>query len=348
MQIDKWSVLAGLRCILAFIVAVNHLPDYVQIFTWALIPKFGAFEAILGFLLISGYSIGSSYQKEPEGFLKRRLTRIYPIYAASLILVVVVAYMETSILPSVWLIVVNALFLNQIFTQGSFVGPAWSLALEFWLYCLTPFLFKLRPQTLRGLTYVSFLAFLGYTCGRTLFHWNYYAGVGFGLNLILLSFIWLAGLRLARDTQEAHLVLKDITIMFAVHIALTWCIQMASSIKRGTLDELLSNGLDDIFLQSFTLMAVFWTFKRVVFFTGSKAQGSATLRLLGDISYPLYLVHIPTFVVLKHLGIISPAWYMASAAGVSSLLYWVLDLYSQRRHLKAGGHSLRPCSPGAP
>jgi peptidoglycan/LPS O-acetylase OafA/YrhL len=166
------------------------------------------------------------------------------------------------------------------------------------------------------------------------------------LNLILLSFIWLAGLRLARDKQDAHLVLKDITIMFAAHIALTWCIQMASSIKHGTLDELLSNGLDDVFLQSFTLMAVFWTFKRVVVFTGSKAEGSATLRLLGDISYPLYLVHIPTFVVLKRMGVISPAGYVACAVGVSSLLYWAIDLYSQRRHLKGSAALVPSASAG--
>ncbi|VTU43924.1 Acyltransferase family protein (plasmid) [Variovorax sp. PBL-H6] len=299
MQIDKWSVLAGLRFVLAFIVAVNHLPDFVPVGIWALVPKFGAFEAVLGFLLISGFSIGTSYQKEPKAFLRRRTLRIYPIYIAALALTCVVFAMEHGTMPSAWLLVANVLFLNQIVTSDSFVGPAWSLALEFWLYLLTPLLFSLKPSTLQLLARVSFVAFLAHTCGRTLFHWNYYSGVGYGLNLVFLSFIWLAGFRLAREPQRYQPILNEVGWMFALHILLAISIQFASSWKRDQVDQFLHVGIDSFALQAFTLLAVLWTFKRIAKSVGAQSSGSAALRLLGDISYPLYIIHIPAFYFLK-------------------------------------------------
>src|SRR5208282_3851468 len=117
------------------------------------------------------------------------------------------------------------LFLNQLFTTNSFVGPAWSLSLEFWLYCLTPFLMRLPASFIRFIVFGSFGSYLVYTILRTLFHMPYYSGVGFGANLLFLSFIWVAGLRLARSGSEDDTALRDIGIIFGGHIALAVCIQ---------------------------------------------------------------------------------------------------------------------------
>jgi peptidoglycan/LPS O-acetylase OafA/YrhL len=340
MSIDKWSTLAGLRFVLAFIVIVNHLPIFTPAGTWEFVPKFGAFEAILGFLLISGYSIGASYQKESNGFLARRAMRIYPIYAASIILTLIAFKMENSFFPSLWIILANIFFLNQIFTTGSLVEPAWSLALEFWLYCLTPVLFKAHPSTLRRLTYASFIAYVGYTCGRTIFHWDYYSGVGYGLNLIFLSYVWLAGLRLARDPSNARLVLKDIGAMFAIHILLALCIEAASSWKRGTTEAFFQSGIDTLVLRASTLLFVFWVFTRITTSFAGKTSTSPALRILGDVSYPLYVIHMPIFFLLKWAGLTSPTTYLLAAISAALMLYLVLDKYSQVRHrvgnVKAG------------
>ena len=67
-DVEQWSLLAAIRFVLASIVAINHLPEFVAIGALEIVPRFGAFEAILGFLCISGYSIGASYQKQPNGF----------------------------------------------------------------------------------------------------------------------------------------------------------------------------------------------------------------------------------------------------------------------------------------
>jgi hypothetical protein len=110
VTLDKWSILAGVRFLLASIVAFNHLAEYVSLGHFRFIPMFGAFEAILGFLLISGYSIASSYVQQPRGFLYRRAKRIYPVYlvaiAATIVVTLTVGHGELPTLPA---LAVNAL-----------------------------------------------------------------------------------------------------------------------------------------------------------------------------------------------------------------------------------------------
>lgn len=332
---EKWSVLAALRFLLASIVAVNHLPEFVPLGFWAVIPMFGAFESILGFLLISGYSIGASYLKEPDGFLWRRVKRIYPVYLAALALVCVVYVMEKGSFPAAWDLVANVLFLNQVVTSTSLVGPAWSLSLEFWLYCLTPLLFLASDKALQRMVLVSFVAYCIYTCGRTLFHWNYYSGTAFGLNLLLLSFIWLAGLRLARNPLQSRQILTMVSVLFAAHIALNAVIQAAFRLKNGALPAFFQADLPAFALQTCTLVLVIWLFARVLR-AQEKGSPSAWMRMLGDISYPLYLIHIPVYFLLKKAGLASPVLYYLTAVAASALMYRVLDLYSQRRHALKG------------
>ena len=49
-----------MRFALAAVVAITHLSDLGPVGVWAFIPMFGAFEAIAGFLVISGYSSGAA------------------------------------------------------------------------------------------------------------------------------------------------------------------------------------------------------------------------------------------------------------------------------------------------
>ena len=162
-QIDKWSILAGVRFALASIVAINHLGDFTSLGWLGFIPKFGAFEAIIGFLVISGYSICASYVKQPDGFLWRRIMRLYPIYFASILIGYAAMRLLNQPAPGLLTIAINAFFLNQLITASSFVGPAWSLSLEFWLYCLTPFLVRISQSYTRLVIYGSFAAYLAYT-----------------------------------------------------------------------------------------------------------------------------------------------------------------------------------------
>ncbi len=168
--IDKWSILAGVRFILASIVAIGHMADYTTLGYLDCISGLGSFEAILGFLLISGYSISMSYTKQPEGFLVRRIMRLYPIYLTAIAATCLSFYLLDVPLPHLITLVINGLFLNQLVTNTSFVGLSWSLSLEFWLYCLTPFLMGLSMSRTRLIVFASFACYLVYTILRTVSH----------------------------------------------------------------------------------------------------------------------------------------------------------------------------------
>lgn len=334
-MIERWSILAGMRFILASVVAVNHMDGYATPSLLAWMPMFGAFEAILGFLLISGYSIGSSYQKQPQGFLMRRVQRLYPIYLTALAFAVAVGWwLDRAHLPSVPVLLANALFLNQLVTTDSFIGPAWSLALEFWLYCLAPWLMALSVERVRLLAWGSFIAFAGYTAGRTLFGWPYYSGLGYGGNLVLLAFAWVAGLLLSRAKTGETWHLRDIALMFAGHAGLTMLIQAAYRLKHHELGLFFTTDLIGLMMRAATLLAVWLVFQKWVIGAKQGTEKSWLLRWLGDVSYPLYLLHVPLAMLLAAKGYHNELLYYVSAVVLSALIYRLIDTYSRKRHLR--------------
>jgi peptidoglycan/LPS O-acetylase OafA/YrhL len=342
IKYDKSSILAGVRFLLASIVAINHMSDFTNLGWMGFVPAFGAFEAILGFLLISGYSISISYSTQPKGFLMRRIFRVYPIYIAT-IAAYYLLFISLKLPTPSWLVVgINLLFLNQVLTSTSFVGPAWSLSLEFWLYCLAPFLMRLSQSAIRWLVYASFVSFLIYTVLRSAAHLPYYSGLGFGANLPLLSFIWLAGLLLARSAAADSTALRDIGIIFGGHILVMALIQFGFRVKHHAVSLFFTHDILITAAHASTLAFVFLVFKYVVIPPGPALPHSWFLRLLGDLSYPLYLLHAVVFSVLLHLGLRSPLLFYLIAVAASAGIYWLLDFYSKKRHLE------RPSLFGAP
>jgi len=330
--VDRWSVLALARFWLAFIVAVNHLAEFVDIGWLGFIPKFGAFEAILGFLLISGYSIGESYRSKPQGFYWRRIKRIYPIYLASIAVVFFVTRPELS--PAFILtLAANILFLNQLVTSTSFVGPAWSLSLEVWLYALAPCLAKLRERSLAWLCLGSLVAYTAYTCGRTLFNWSFYAGLGFGLNLPTLAYMWVFGFWLSVAKDKAR-VLLFIGLAMAYITLLGAGIQVAFRIKNDAF-AMVPGDLFDHACQGANLLIVWLVFQRWVVGPRQKGYRSKWMSFLGDVSYPLYLLHMPVFAYLVGKSFANAEFLLLASVVFSAAVYLALDVYSRRRHLRS-------------
>lgn len=335
---DQWSKLALARFVLAAIVALGHLAEYTELGALSFVPKFGAFEAILGFLLISGYSVTTSYIAKKEGFLVRRLSRLYPIYIGSIALTLAVNfYLQNKSLPNSLELALNALFLNQMFTQTSIVGPAWSLSLEFWLYCLLPILLSFGLKTNRALAYGSFAAYLIYTALRTLLHQPYYSGLGYGLNIIFLAFAWICGSALARQAMLPATALRDIALLLSTHLGAAVLIQLGYRLKRDTLDQFFSTDFINYLLQAFTLFFVYTLLKNITLRPQTNKRKSKVMGILGDISYPLYLIHIPVYIAASTAGIRSPYANFAIALAVAWLMYLCFDFYSKRR-----GHLDKP------
>lgn len=333
-MIEKWSVLAGARFVLASIVAVTHIAGYGTPDAFTSFASFGAFEAILGFLLISGYSIGHSYQSQPDGFLVRRIRRLYPVYLAALVLTNVATHANDPHSTTNWFVLVlNALFLNQLFTTSSYLGPAWSLSLEFWLYCLAPLLMAWPAIRVRWLAWLSLSAYLLYTLARPVLGLPYFASLGYGANLIVLAFPWIAGLLLSRQKKDESKALRNVALMFAAHWLLSLGMKGAWSIKHDALAEFWRVDLAEYFFRGLTLVAVWWVFQYFVITPRADAKKSRVLRFLGDVSYPLYLLHVPLCMLLAKAGLHSAILHYLIAVVCSALVYQALDTYSKKRHL---------------
>ncbi len=330
---SNWDILSLLRFVLALIVAISHLEEYsprLGPLRW--IENLGSFEAILGFLLISGYSIGHSIQKEPHGFFRRRMLRIYPVYFAAIVLTYVVQRDPLN-LNFAGTLLLNLLFLGQVVVRYSYVGAAWSLGLEVWLYALAPLLLRLRAHVLEGLIGLSFACYAFYTCGRSLFHWPHYAGTLGGINLPCLAFIWIAGFGLATSARGKMRPLRIAGTLFGAHLFLTLGIQAFYRLKHRDLHGFLATDVTDFLCHGLLLTIIFLIFLGIVFHRFRFTLGQRRIfRFLGDISYPLYLVHLPTFILFSAYSH-NAAFLLSMALALATAVYLGCDFYSLRRKL---------------
>jgi peptidoglycan/LPS O-acetylase OafA/YrhL len=332
---ETWSLLAAARFLLAFIVTTQHLSMYANLGLLSVVRKLGAFEAVLGFLIISGYSIGYSYRAAPVGFLQRRVRRIYPTYLVAICLTAL-AYKTPPTFANATVLLENALFLNQITTHESYVMPAWSLSLEVWLYCLTPWLFSRSTSTGRRLMFASLAAFIGYEICRAGFHMSYYANVSFGLNLVFLSFAWIGGFQLGRVAIFERRRLLDIGLLLIGYVFVEVAVRVIGRVRHGEESLILPFDVSELAFRAATVAGV-WLLFLYISKVKAGAVKSTFLRFLGDISYPLYLIHTAIAVLVVHLLGEGASVYVLFAfvlAG-STLLYWLVDRYSWKRHLTA-------------
>jgi len=324
----NWAALSLTRFVLAFVVMVWHLKEFADITSLQWLYNMGSFEAVLGFLLISGFSIGISISNNKEHFFKRRLQRIYPVYLACIALTVAIAGFHLNI-PGIATLIANLFFLNQVVTEVSYIPAAWSLSLEVWLYCLAPLLLKLKKNQLLYLIRFSFLCYVLYTCGRTLFNWRYYAGIPFGLNLLLLSFIWLAGFNKATsyNKKQSNAIIGLLLLGIA---GLTIAIQTAYRIKNHHIDLLVTDL--PVFLGKAICLAIpYFTLVHNAKIPPFKPAFTKIANLLGNVSYPLYLSHAITFVFLRKMQVTNTSVYIITALVVATVLYYIFDFYSRKR-----------------
>lgn len=328
---NRWELLAAARFVLASIVVVNHLQEYVPIGWMRYFGMLGSFEAILGFLFISGYSIGSSLKKDPHNFYKRRAMRLYPVYIVSIVFTYFVMR-DTISFSFIGIILINLLFLNQLITSFSYVGPAWSLSLEVWYYIVAPYLLKLKSNIHWILIWISFGLFVFYTCGRTVFDWSYYSNTLFGINFFILGFIWIAGFTYSINPGEKNKTFIKVTFILLVYMALTVAIQFVYRQKHDAVILFVKDDLLEYIFQSgmlLILLVLFYTMERL-FYLPSEVK--KTLHFLGNISYPLYLIHIPCFILFKEY---TSNWALLLLLSLilSTIIYWSVDFYSKKRNV---------------
>jgi peptidoglycan/LPS O-acetylase OafA/YrhL len=59
---------------------------------------------------------------------------------------------------------------------------------------------------------------------------------------------------------------------------------------------------------------------------------------MGDVSYPLYLTHIPVAIICNGAGIHDPYLILGAMLGAAAAIYLLVDSYSRGREKRASIH----------
>lgn len=311
----NWEVLAGLRFFLAWVVLAGHLTWFSATpIVWAdAFAAFGGKAAVVGFLLVSGYSIGASLSRSTTGFYRRRFLRIYPLYFFAILFGVVLehAFHGHASVPGSsfegrgWTTDIGNFFLLQTFVVKPipFDGPVWSLSVEAFFYLIAPLLLRLRRTVLIAIVVVSAICYVlpeREGCG-----YAYYFVSRF--NALKYLWCWLVGFLLWRDAGPT------ITLLAVACAPL-----MLAPATRSPLC---------IVTYGVSVAAIFLSSRLRV-----PARLRSVLDYLGDLSYPMYLFHLPTLIlVYAACGVRSPEAIAAVALAVSVVALHVIDGYVKRK-----------------
>lgn len=263
--------------------------------------RLGPLAAIIGFLAISGFSIAHSYSVAPTGFYLRRAVRIFPtlgfaiaLYAAGLLAWGPIQTTGGVLagMPPIPDLIAPFLALNGI-THGSFLGPTWSLAVEMLFYVLTPLIALMpRPALLAAIAASATLYWFNEALGIGTFPGNFY-----GLSAASLFWAWGGAFYFYRFPS--------------------WLAMVGFSLLGVTL-------LTRLNLEGGVWSRQVFVLTVVVIAASSLSRWRARLperfmMYLGDLSYPLFLLHVPVIVIGNgKFGIESASLLILIALGLSS------------------------------
>ncbi len=354
-----YDILDGLRGVAALTVVWFHI--FEAFATSHLDQRINhGYLAVDFFFILSGFVVGYAYDSRwgkmtPAGFIKRRIIRLHPMVVIGAVIGAVMFYLQGCQAWDVTLVPVAALLLatamNMLLIPATTAGevrgvgemfplngPSWSLFFEYIgniLYAL--FIRRLSTVALAclvaaagcALAAFAMLGPLGDICvGYSL------TGTEFTGGSLRLLFSFSAGLLLSR-------VFRPVKIKGAFWVCSLLVVALLAVPRLGGAERLWLNGLYD------TVCCVVFFPVLVWLGASGKTTGRFTGKLckfLGDISYPLYMVHYP-FIYLYYAWVknngLTFAQSLPGAVGVVAgsvlLAYLCLRLYDVpvRKYLTA-------------
>lgn len=354
-----YDILDGLRGVAAVTVVWFHI--FEAFATSHLDQRINhGYLAVDFFFILSGFVIGYAYDDRwgrmtAREFFKRRLIRLHPMVVMGALIGAAIFYTQgcevwdVAKVPVAMLALstlLNALLLPastgfEIRGVGEMYplnGPSWSLLFEYVgnvLYAL--FIRRLSTRMLGLLVAVAGVALALFSI------FGPYGDICVGFSMtgdnilggsLRLLFAFSAGLLLSR-------VFRPVNAKGAFWICAALLVVLLSVPRLGGGERLWMNGLYDA-------VCAIAVFPALVFFgaSGKTADRFSTLicKFLGDISYPLYMVHYP-FIYLYYawvkngqLTFAQSFWgALALVAGCMVLAYGCLKLYDEpvRKYLTA-------------
>ena len=364
-----YELLDGLRGVAALLVVWYHL--FEAFATSPVDQRFNhGYLAVDFFFLLSGFVIGYAYDERwgrglrMRDFIKRRLIRLHPMVVLGALLGAAAFFVQGSVRwngePVSTGMVLAALLCglllipawpgagHEVRGNGEMYplnGPGWSLFFEYLGNLLYMLLLRRLPTRwltlLVALTGAALATFAigdlsGY--GHLGVGWTL-AGSNFPGGMLRLLFAFPAGLLLARRFRPVRIrgAFWLCSLSLAVLLAMPYV---------GSEQNHLFNGLYDTLSTLLLFPLLLWLG------ASGHATDAATARIcgfLGDISYPLYMVHYPSMYlfyawVWNHGYTFSEVWPVAAAlfAGNILLAWFVLKIYDKPLRRLLTARLLRP------
>lgn len=235
------------------------------------------FFLISGFVMVISTNASQGRSDAVLPFLRRRLARIWPIYAAVTFLFAFLVFigLQRAALPiSMSGIIQSLIFWPYLQPDGTVqpvYGLGWTLNYEMMFYVLFALALPL-PRLVARLTVVAILVALAlagrsYAVDGTAFwFWSQAIILEFAIGMGL-AMIWLVGWRPGR-VMGAGLIATGMLLLVVLHISAT--------------------GYDRLFVQGLPMALVLFG---SLAFAGGQTTLSALASRLGDASYALYLLH---------------------------------------------------------
>lgn len=374
----RYEILDGLRGVAALMVILFHcFETYIPVFGTQHINH--GYLAVDFFFVLSGFVIGYAYDDRWDkmstwNFFKRRLIRLHPMVIAGTVFGACMFFFgESDYFPNIakvqpWQFFL-CLFLALLMIPASpgldirgwgetnsFNGPNWSLTFEYIGNILYAFIFRRLPTAVLGLLCVaSIFLTLNLTLGWDVFgvfpapKYDVIGGWSLTPDQMLIGFSrllypFLCGLLISRILAKHMTKNNPSSSPFVVRGGFWWASLML--VVLFAMPQIGGKpGIADGLYQAFAIIIIFPIV--VLIGAGSKTTDPKSAKwceFLGQLSYPLYIVHYPLMYmqmawVSTHP--VAPAWHhIALNAGivlVSIGIAWAfLKLYDEpvRKWLK--------------
>ena len=317
-QNTNWIFLGLVRFYLAAVVFGTHFAYFSGDRSWwiTLSHDLGGKAAVLGFMLISGYSIAASLQARSDGFYLRRFLRIYPLYIVAVMLTMFIEFVTNGIVQAHdrsfeslgWIVGIgNSLLLQTFLVKPmSFNTPLWSLSVEVFFYLCAPLFVRLPARWIFALIIISLACFM--LPQREDFGTVYYVLSKF--NALRYMWAWLLGFMLW------HYKSKAISIFSIV------CGSVVFFHEHTT----------EIFSIATYLIAIISIL--VSPYISTKTLSLSSWHFLGEISYPLYLFHYPVLIAAYFYGFRNTSILIIFVFGIAIIMYLYIDKFLKSRYLE--------------
>lgn len=354
-----YDLLDGLRGVAALLVVWFHVFEGFAFASGGSIDTFNhGYLAVDFFFILSGFVIGYAYDDRwgksltLKNFFKRRLIRLHPMVIMGAVLGVIsfciqgsVQWDGTHVATSlVMLSLLCTIFFIPAVPGGAYEvrgngemfplnGPCWSLFFEYIgniLYALF-----IRRLSNKGLTVLVVLLGLA-LASFAVFNVSGYGNIGVGWTLDGVNFLG-GSLRMLFPFSLGMLLsrnFKPMKVRGAFWICSVVLVALFAVPFLETMEPICLNGVYEMFCVAVVFPALVWLGASG---TTTDKQSTMICKFLGDISYPVYVVHYPlmylfyAWLIENKLYTLRETWLVSVCIFVASvvLAYLCLKLYDE-------------------